>query len=1065
MGGKQSKEKRRTAGEGVGRQPPAARTGKQDENFRNNQSQQFVPDNHGRFRKQEHVAHARPRIAQPNHDSSEAQKIQLKRMQLLLQKDPQMFILNNLLMTTQFFESFTKDKEKTKEWKRNEERKLDQVLRSQQKSCTLLGAMYAVVEKNVKYKANEDCLESFTPSPEFFIEYQNLDVLESPDSKVYERIDRPAPYKLVMDMESTKAEGQDETNSEMEKELALDQSNIVSETIPAPSVSSRPTLEPQEPEALNSQSPGRTSNRPGTPPPTRRESNDRIRKVSTGVLRPRPRKPAAEFQNAQAAIAEVDDVAKSEEAAAPPSMNHVAAFKRPRGSVGNVLYKPQMTHSATANGTLDPPRGGIAGLIMKTQLKKSGSLPSLAQEYLSVAGDSGRGSVDSSRRSSTGSLSQLIYESVPLTTYGTEITPHLPEQCFKEIIILEEGPLTKAYEDLRKVKKKFEALSARNFGYGFRSFFGYINEGFLGMETVNAYYYPPSIHTFAFVEKENFEKHRCFTPCLSLPDQFWPTYCNEWIYLRQRQATPDPTHPKGKKFVWPTVATLDTVKNTLGCKLIPQRVLRSKKKDKKQSQANEQWLISFAHIEDHLVSTFRYSQVRVLLFVYLIIKRYLQSERLKNMEEIAAVFRNLMFWMVEENAGDWPLEEAGRKTRDVLLAFFKCIKDDTDGPEKRYKKHFIQKSRDVLTAFPTEEKRRLQYVLSGLLQVGNPVESRRHLLHAMLNSLKALHFSDSFYPAFDCSQLAKVLTSKTQQLITIKTPGIPMAPRPSKQSLTVETTHRSKEEEEDKRMLWERRKEIQLQRQKTREEGNNTSSGPVTIELDFENMPHVPLTRLHWSIILPLFIRHFLLMAEQAMSKFKVPYLALLYLCQADNLAILLGDEGHMDEDEAKQYQFRFVEGLRPSSVEALGLGGLEGGLAGEVSGGSHPRWSRSRTSSTSVPPSPVTERPTGSTEVDGQDKFQNELTLQSVVLRTGSKRQKMMRASQKRTKKPGGKKKPKEKTEGRKKRRKKPKKDGDQDIQTRAEIHNPESSEVFASEPTTPVPQNDEDDDIITYL
>ena len=555
-----------------------------------------------------------------------------------------------------------------------------------------------------------------------------------------------------------------------------------------------------------------------------------------------------------------------------------------------------------------------------------GGVRSLLQPRLSTAPSVSSMSGDNEeRRGSGASLSSVksnIYEQVPLYMLGgVQPGTQLPSSCFSRISITDandDDELKKTYKGLLK-KRTVQVLSGSKeaFGNQFRRFYGYIHEGAekrWGIRSGDAIasYYHPTIHMYTPLSpsQSSFETHRAFTPSLSLPADYWPSYCQEWKFVRQRRATCDPTNPEGKRFIWPTAEAIDDIGQAALCRIIPRRIRRRQgtKKTSELVVMRTQWAISYAVVEDRLMMNLGHAHIKVLLFLYLLTKRHLVSQ---HPDDIKYFLRNLLFWMVENNAGDWPQEELGRKVYQMLSAFNSILKGENK--YQRWGMHYIQTSRDAGRHLTFEEKLRLQHDLAAILEETEHSPRKvmqRRLLFAAISSLKCLSHSPEFYSRFDYESLSEILQSRFEQLIKFRAP-IPMHIPETKPSSSKTTPQHRVEEQKDREqeILKNALRDMMMKRPSSSAQIQESQTP------EYEEMKVVELSNLHWSFILPLFIRHFIALAQESREKFDAPEQSVMFLTQADNLAILLSSEGLNDVEEANEYRLQ-IQRLKNDIIE-----------------------------------------------------------------------------------------------------------------------------------------------------
>ncbi|EFA09940.2 hypothetical protein TcasGA2_TC012093 [Tribolium castaneum] len=143
-------------------------------------------------------------MSQENDGGAMSQKsydqVEVAKMKKELLESPQIFVLNNLLMSVMFFENYEREKQKFTH--STIEKELNPtLLRDETIECVIPDVIFENVHKNVKFRRmhgpNKNKIEPLVPR-RYFVVNDNIEVLETKNTPQYSAIDKPG-YQVVVE--------------------------------------------------------------------------------------------------------------------------------------------------------------------------------------------------------------------------------------------------------------------------------------------------------------------------------------------------------------------------------------------------------------------------------------------------------------------------------------------------------------------------------------------------------------------------------------------------------------------------------------------------------------------------------------------------------------------------------------------------------------------------------------------------------------------------------------------------------------------------------------------------
>ncbi|OWR52954.1 hypothetical protein KGM_205074 [Danaus plexippus plexippus] len=360
----------------------------------------------------------------------------------------------------------------------------------------------------------------------------------------------------------------------------------------------------------------------------------------------------------------------------------------------------------------------------------------------------------------------------------------------------------------------------------------------------------------------------------------WPNSANRWI-IRERKIIQNPR--TNFSYQWPTKYMVNKTVG-FGCLLVP---IGFRPKRGLNPEQQVQWKVIFPAAERYLESCLAHSHTRCYLFTLTLYRAFLENSTSKigiNESHI----KNHLFWQCEDNYAKWPEDRLGESLRLFLGSFYAHF------GQSRFPNYFIE-SCNEFKYIPKPLLLKLQRKLADILE--SPV---MHVLNA-IHKLK--YTKRDFYPKFNCLRLYEILTCKNP--LRILNPHLPIVAPYN------ETTD---SEDEQIKNIWDRakahdkhyqwKKERQRQMREKRQSNNvykkQRGSGKAEPEINKNIILPSKLPFERRRLVLEFFIPHFIAMARSS-EKFEALRQAVIYLEQAQRLCYLLMEEAS-GELSAKEF-------------------------------------------------------------------------------------------------------------------------------------------------------------------
>ncbi|PSN40706.1 hypothetical protein C0J52_13756 [Blattella germanica] len=401
----------------------------------------------------------------------------------------------------------------------------------------------------------------------------------------------------------------------------------------------------------------------------------------------------------------------------------------------------------------------------------------------------------------------------------------------------------------------------------------------------------------------------------------WPKEALKWK-TRTRNRMPD---SRPGAMAWPTQAMIEHVQR-LGCHFLPQGYMPTR------GQNNEQyleWQVAFPEAEQFLETCLTHSQIRCLLFSMALYKTFLESVN-SPLGLHPMHFRTLLFWQCERNF-IWPEDRPGVTLMKFLDKMYEALM------QTNLSDYFIPR-RNLFESTPRSHLLKVQEKLLRIRE--NPV---MHLLIAVRN---LRYVNTTFYPVLDCKKLYKIITSeKLPALLKLNSRlppvpvSVPIAPKIAKQEESDESEESDGEEDDsnidvwkpdldkDAQHRWKKKVRSQIEIERAAMELSNPTPSkprrPSIDSIDIRVQPRKGAEPLRKKALLEFFIPHFIEIARKSNS-FRATRQAQFYLKHTEYLVKLLEELEDREPKNSWKYKSEIKEilgaiGRNPINSNATG--------------------------------------------------------------------------------------------------------------------------------------------------
>ncbi|XP_014469207.1 PREDICTED: uncharacterized protein LOC106741587 [Dinoponera quadriceps] len=836
----------------------------------------------------------------PGSQANVYESVELMMLRRSLKKDPEGFILNNLMMSVQFFENYEESIIRIQETlASSSEAKLNKKL-PPQKHVLMPDVLQEYVSRNVAFtsmrQTSRHTIEPLHPI-RIYVVHDNIELTEQHYLPEYSSVNNEITYNVLM------------KPSEQQGYVRLE---LLDET-PLPK---NPKKEDHDPSA---------------------EDEDEIYSDGGSIYVPKPSSKMVLSQQMKKGNLQTSN------ARSLPNLHNETVYEDQAYHSRENLYETQSSRDIRPESDYEhvspvPDRMKKKAWSKDELASKSGSYhvrPGMTESKKnsrSPAGSttsgyrSGYYTVDSDSDSSchiTQSTNAMLspntnsnaastcnfpdgYSEKAVPDASTEIysmsNAKIPQRCFKKVMHTREGKIYDPREEKKQLQNSKQrrlrmAMRRRNYEVSYISstefmrHFVNIFKNQLGqlldfgqedldeVKPEGSVIYCDKImvsHSSRLCRIESYE----VTPTIWLQ---WPEYAQEWL-----------DRPRS---TWPSYEDISKVKD-FGCYVVPEGFL-----PKKGSNAYHdlEWQLVFPAAERYLETCMTRSQAQVYLIALMLHKSFIMPVFDTMFGLTTSHIRNKMFWLIEEDdrPSRWPDNQTGQGLMKLLNSLYRSLSQN----EPTLPDYFIR-DKNVFQRVPSDHLLHTQKQLKRIIE--NPV---MYVFHAMEN----IRHSEKFFPRLDYEMLLKILTMDT---LTLVNPALGQSMFTSSSSPNDES-HLARDEIYNKPGgFWDNAK---LQTEKkiyARVVTNRTLINPrratdsiIEISVRCANLEGPRLGAL-----LDFFVRHFIKMAAcchqyQAYQQKKV------YLDQADWLSIILSDQSRYKED-ARAYRDK-INALRARTASS----------------------------------------------------------------------------------------------------------------------------------------------------
>lgn len=526
----------------------------------------------------------------------------------------------------------------------------------------------------------------------------------------------------------------------------------------------------------------------------------------------------------------------------------------------------------------------------------------------SSSSSSGRGSNPRSKASGTSSEDDYDYTSITdlprllkrptPQLYGDGMTSskkyrssNVPIECFQslrtKVVDTEDNPLGIAAQ----VEWKTYLSSANFFGYFEGTFYEWGQRIDRGQSLDEASAYKSAICCTQLKMTPNC-KYRAtleFVPVIPVPK--WPEVAQEWVLRRRRPALDKRTNIE---YSWPRQSQIETIVRQ-GCHLVTEG---GKFRGRNTPNTKLEWQLSFGAAHEVLLSSLSRQHLNAFLWARLIFRHVLAPTGVLSIQHLETIF----FWLVESSYTDWPDAALGERVLAIFHTLYDCIR-------RRKLPHYFIKKRNLLHTKAQRDIFKAQEKLFRLIESFVPLT---------IQAAKHLQTSHSIYPFPDLARLWEIVTTKLSFELIIN----PALGESRKQLNSIMELHggqkpkrSSKPTDEgfwemqqkqkqppaagggDKTRDYLRKERARLEAEEREKKG---ASLPDTAESSLDKAAEVvinPFNITQTKMLLEYFIQHFIAMVRSS-NKIRAYSTSTVLVMQAENLAILLKEEGFYDQAE-----------------------------------------------------------------------------------------------------------------------------------------------------------------------
>ncbi|XP_041977539.1 uncharacterized protein LOC121731918 [Aricia agestis] len=798
----------------------------------------------------------------------------LDRMRYQLNNDADAFLLNNILLSVQFFENYEREIQYLRNNPVSEKQHfMDEAMVNHHKHVFCADRIHECVQEHVLYQKQKDQVEPIL-SPRLFIIYDNVEASEPGDTSDYSAVLDAPFYKLRI--EDCKEPGYVKL-----KQLEVLESTLLKEETPIIRDNSEDSLYTDSEKESNASDDATYQEEIGK---ANKKSNGKTILLENSVNIEREKDIQLSMSNLKTENKRISISFQTQNGKAKLSNDEVNGKIDEKDASDDYESRPRKSILKNARRFSGP----VKDMSVKANPNspRHVSLENLAGEDTETSGY--RSNASSRRTESSETESDYGYSTITEATTPKKVAlslqPNLaassvlPEECWESINVKtidwsdedEENDTASKLSINRNLFETQHYLSSSMFMSSFvDNFILSLGSGLgLSQETIrNAMTQGASVYC-DFIRNGSKVCNEVFPALLAA----WPNAANQWI-IRERRIIQNPR--TNFSYQWPTKYMVSKTTG-FGCLLVPIGYRPKRGINPDQSL---QWKIIFPAAERYLESCLAHSHMRCYLFSLVLHKTFMENETSKIGID-ATHIKNHLLWQCEDNYARWPEDRLGEALRLFLRNFYVHF------GQSRFPNYFIENCNEF-NCIPKPVLLRLQRKLADILEA--PV---MHMLHA-INKLK--YTRKDFYPTFNTWKLYQILTCRNP--FRLLNPNIPVTvPNYNNESSDSDDNNIhniwDKAKAQDKHYQW--KKERQRQIKERRKASSSTKKQRISVKGDIEINKNIILpTKMEAErrrLVLEFFILHFIAMARSS-EKFEALRQAVIYLEQAQRLCVLLKEE------------------------------------------------------------------------------------------------------------------------------------------------------------------------------
>ena len=805
----------------------------------------------------------------PGNRNDEYEDTELLLLRRAIERDPESFVLNNLMMCVQFFGNYEEEIKHVKETLvSSQEAKLNKRL-PPQKHVLLPDVLQEHISRNVGFTSTR---QTFRPTVEplhpvrIYTVHDNIDIIEQNYSSHYSSVNDSTMYNILL--KPTAHQGY--VHLQVLDEFGMSKRRMNDDEMDLSSIAENDDEFYSDGESIYGLKLGPNAS-------------------NYSILPDRSKQAASKGSNYSIHARSLPNL--HEEEIATTSGRDLSHSSR------NVKAQTDYENDSSADErSLEGKRNSSKGELTKQgnrrpekQSSQTKVQESSGQEITTSSNSSGYRSDNysdsSGNRSQNFSLSQNSnYEELEEWIANAK----LPSNCFKKVTYTAEGKLFDPKEERKQLinsKQRRIKLALRRHNYDLRyvsstefmkhfmnvfmnrlgDSFGFDKESVDDARREGCVLYCDQIMVSSTVRYSRVEQYEII-PAIWLQ---WPTCAQEWL-----------DRPRS---TWPDYNDVEKIKD-FGCFVVPEGFVP--KKGNSNIMVDLEWQLTFPTAERYLETCMTQSQVQVYFIALMLHKTFMRPVLDTMFGMTAAHIRHRLFWMIEENdrPSKWPKNRMGECLLFLLNSLYHSISQN----EPTLRDYFIA-DRNLFQRVPSEHLLHTQKQLKRIIE--NPV---MYVFHALEN----IRYGDNFFPRLDYEMLLKILTADT---LTLVNPALgqrilkPM-PRPN------DTNAEQEDKYSKTKGFWDSVKN-QPKKHSVQSVNNRTLINPrkATDSIIEISTRCAELEGPRLCVLLDFFVRHFIKIAERC-NQYRAYEQKAAYLDHADRLSILLFEYQRFKED-ARAYR------------------------------------------------------------------------------------------------------------------------------------------------------------------